>query len=354
MRWPVSILFILSLYFHHKPIWANVSKKSSGFIADSKGNFWFVDGRPGLKQYNPKTGFYKSYGEKEGMVARQINGLLEDNQGVLWIATADGVLLYDGMGFRPLPIQTIKGEFISTPTRYDSNYGNSINPENGVNCMLLDSKGNVWLGLQKSIFCYDGKIFKPLTTLNQAQKTIPFKLETDGMGVESIVEDPQGKLWFGGRGLEGVYRFDGSEVLQYVFPRGTSWVYPIMATARGEVWFNSVQLYRFSNATFEELPSPVFIDWAWQVVIDHSGAWWLNTGENWGITQYKRHVFRNYTAKDCAFMTERNYIQLLADGKGKLWILAKNGEMAYFRKGKFYRVNYERSTADKNHKKTSF
>ncbi|GGB87231.1 hybrid sensor histidine kinase/response regulator [Dyadobacter sediminis] len=57
---------------------------------DKKGNLW-IGTSNGLNLFNPKTGNFRSYRQKDGLPNNVIQGITEDSRGTLWISTNYGI-----------------------------------------------------------------------------------------------------------------------------------------------------------------------------------------------------------------------------------------------------------------------
>ena len=128
---------------------------------------------------------------------------------VVLLATACGSL---GTPVSPEPATT--GSVKSTPSRDQRLRTRSgqrirfdrISLEQGlsqsvVNCILQDSKGFMWFGTEDGLNRYDGYEFRVYKTDPENHNTL-----SDNF-VQSISEDPEGKLWIG-TFAGGLNRFD--------------------------------------------------------------------------------------------------------------------------------------------------
>lgn len=82
-----------------------------------------------------------------------------------------------------------------------------FNSDNGlegaaVKCICASDDGFIWVGSYTGLYCYDGTEFQ--------------KVLIDGRAivVNDIVQDSGGDLWIGTNG-DGIYRYDGSDFIQY-------------------------------------------------------------------------------------------------------------------------------------------
>ncbi|MCP5102808.1 MAG: PAS domain-containing protein [bacterium] len=61
---------------------------------DSPGTLWFGTDN-GLNRFNPQTGQFVHYKEKDGLPGNNVYGILEDNSGYLWLSTNKGLSRFD-------------------------------------------------------------------------------------------------------------------------------------------------------------------------------------------------------------------------------------------------------------------
>ena len=97
-----------------------------------------------------------------GLPGNQINDIIQDKAGRLWIGTMNGVAIYDGLNF----------------TGFDKNNPVTNNP---VKTIFQDSKGNIWIGMiRKGICKYNGTSFEFFNTTNGLLRAlielVPFPL----------------------------------------------------------------------------------------------------------------------------------------------------------------------------------
>ncbi|MBM3426669.1 MAG: hypothetical protein FJX97_06720, partial [Bacteroidetes bacterium] len=166
-------------------------------LEDKAGNLWFGTTENGLYKYDGKT--FQQFLIKDGLNSNNITSLLEDSSGKIWIGTDRGLCLYAGKSFTQIEIPLPK----NLPPNGNELYRNSKR----VFSMMQAKNGLLWFATINGVFTYDGKSFSP------------FQIETNSGGflssnynMEQLLEDKAGNIWFGGRGNEGVYRYDGKSV----------------------------------------------------------------------------------------------------------------------------------------------
>ncbi|HQJ46663.1 MAG TPA: two-component regulator propeller domain-containing protein, partial [Ignavibacteriaceae bacterium] len=74
---------------------------------------------------------FKSLTVQEGLSDEDINCIIQDKKGFLWIGTESGLNRYDGYEFKIF--------------KYNQNDKNSL-PNNSIWSLYEDKKGNIWIG----------------------------------------------------------------------------------------------------------------------------------------------------------------------------------------------------------------
>jgi ligand-binding sensor domain-containing protein len=168
-------------------------------MIDRKGNVWFTVDAYGATKYDGES--FTHFTKKEGLLSNSAQSVTEDQDGNLWFGTrvsekdqadpakrfgAGGLSRYDGKTFTHFP------EYPGLT-------------ENDVYSIYADKSGNVWIStLSDGLYKFDGEKFtnyKP----TQGSSSIPFK------GIQSMLEDSKGNLWIGCSG--GLFRLKGEEVV---------------------------------------------------------------------------------------------------------------------------------------------
>jgi ligand-binding sensor domain-containing protein len=310
-------------------------KASQSIIQDHNDDIWFCDSI-GVTVFNPSTSKFKQYSEKDGLSSNRINSILEDDKGKIWLATANGITTYENGKFSILatPISSGNLNFIKAGSNV---YGNL---DNNINCILQDSKGNLWFGYQKGIYKFDGKKYSHFTVNDGVQNNTGYAI-SDGQifGPESIVEDKSGKIWFGGRGTDGLFCYDGKKLNHYNVD-SIEWVRPLIQTSNGDVWFNvrnKPHLYTYDGKTFKSFSSIELKDWVFTIVEDDNKNLWFNNGKNDGVTFYDGKKFINYTTEIGVVKNASNFFctGILKDREGNIWFKSLSTKLCKFNGEKF-------------------
>lgn len=131
---------------------------------------------------------FRIYNVKDGLTQSQVQTILQDHRGYLWIGTRDGLAYFDGK------------KFINFG-RKDGLVGNYIISS------FLDSYGNIWLTHRTRGVTY-------VDVNNRRPQPFPLPAELDSIQIESIFQDKNGNFWFSTNGI-GVFRFSKGIWKQY-------------------------------------------------------------------------------------------------------------------------------------------
>ncbi len=148
---------------------------------------------------------FKRYPISEGLSQSTVKSMLQDSKGYLWFGTANGLNRFDGYSFKIYVNDPLDSTSLS---------------DNGVLSIFEDSKGFLWIGtINGSINKFNRKTgvfskYNFIRTLktekdpNEAtfEYPLPYSRFSD-LSVTSIIEDDDGKMWFGTWG-KGLIKFD--------------------------------------------------------------------------------------------------------------------------------------------------
>ncbi len=167
------------------------TKAIPAVFVDREGVIWFFVLDDGLYSYNKTDGSYNKYKPESGnpysLTGNRIywlpNIITEDNEGLIWIGTADGLNSFN------------KKTSKFTQYKNDPNNLNSLS-NNNVWTIFIDSKNMIWIGTEDGLNCYDK--FK--------NKFISYKNDPKNLNsissnfVTAVAEDSKGNLWVGTKG----------------------------------------------------------------------------------------------------------------------------------------------------------
>ncbi|MEL6988499.1 MAG: two-component regulator propeller domain-containing protein, partial [Bacteroidota bacterium] len=137
---------------------SNSFSKSRFFsvMEDRNGHLWFGSIGEGIYKYDGNT--FQNFTSNDGLINNEIGWIFEDSKGHFWFGANGAISKSDGNSFvnyRLMPngiIEDTSGVIIPNMTR----------PSNEVNAIVEDNKGFIWIGTRGRAFTFDGKIFKPI------------------------------------------------------------------------------------------------------------------------------------------------------------------------------------------------
>lgn len=159
----------------------------TSFMEDKYGNYWAGTYRDGLLFYNPrnkkKEVFRYNYKDTKGISNNSINSIFQDGKNNLWIATENGLNLFD--------------KATRTFTKYNTKNGF---PSNVFYSILEDDQSNLWITTSKGLVKFGPKhnSIKIYTTANG--------LLSDQFNYNSAFKDANGDMYFGN--LNGMISFN--------------------------------------------------------------------------------------------------------------------------------------------------
>ena len=125
-----------------------------------------------------RTGTYRTYSMADGLAGVRIEHIAEDSEGYLWFATwGNGVSRFDGDEFQNF---TERDGLCSDQTFF----------------VQKDRQNRLWFGTANGVCWYDGADFHHLQDDAITGRT-----------VQSLYEDREGRIWFGGGRTLGVLRW---------------------------------------------------------------------------------------------------------------------------------------------------
>ncbi|MDY0083801.1 MAG: two-component regulator propeller domain-containing protein, partial [Ignavibacteriaceae bacterium] len=123
---------------------------------------------------------------QDGLSDGDVNYIIQDRKGFLWIATEGGLNRYDGYEFKIF--------------KYNQNDPNSL-PNNSIWALYEDKSGYIWIGTKNGDLVRFSPSDEKFTTIKIND------LETTGNSITSIQEDKNGDIWFGTYS-KGLFRYN--------------------------------------------------------------------------------------------------------------------------------------------------
>lgn len=268
-------------------------------IQDTAGNLWFGTTSEGVYKYDGKV--FTQFTESNGLISNTVHHILEDKEGKIWIATSSGICVYDGKTFSKIQIPVPKNQPINT-----------YNSRKDVFNIIQDKSGKLWFATIDGVFVYYGNSFTHFTVNEGASGFL-----SSNNNVEYILEDKAGIIWFGGRGNEGVFRYDGTTITN-LKPDGDNWAWPVLQDKRGNIWFSNWNgAYRYDGKSFTSFTKKDGLsgDMVARIIEDKKGNLWFG-GD--GLSRYDGKYFTRFTTKDG--LINNSVFSILEGRNGNIWV----------------------------------
>jgi len=188
-------------------------------------------------------GQFEQLSIKDGLSNNDIRDIVQDQYGYLWIASQDGLNLYDGYNVKIF--------------KNDPDDSTSL-PSNNVNAIFEDSSKNIWIGTKEGIAWYN-RISNTFNNYQYSTSTLEF-----ANAVLRIKEDSKGNLWIStpdgiksfDRDKKEFSNYDVMKIDNTVAPFANTG-YEILETRKGELYVGGVSYglmkFDYSSNIFMQL-----------------------------------------------------------------------------------------------------
>lgn len=247
--------------------------------------------------------------DQHGLPQNGISAVVQTPDGYLWLATAEGVVRFDGVRF----------------TAFDNSNTNEIK-SNNIQALLVDRTGALWIGTHGGgLSCYKNGRFSLYST-------------QDGLSdshIKSLFEDRDGNLWAGTDG-GGLNLFRDGRFTIYTTKEGLpdNRIWALTEDLAGNLWIGtSGGLARFKDGHFtsyrvqDGLPD----NRVQALCRDSEGNLWLGMRE--GLSRFREGHFTNYSQKDG--LKHNNIMALYQDSVATMWIGTIGGGLYRYKDGRF-------------------
>ena len=287
---------------------------------DKRGNLWISTVFEGLIRYDGTD--FVTFTTQDGLASDSIRDILEDKDGLLWIATTGGVSTYDGTSFTTLT------EYGDIPLQYTFT---SEGDHRDVWDVHQDRQGSFWIATAGGVFRLEGSTFIPFPLPVLATQP---NFEFTPKMVYHILEDQAGHLWFGTDGA-GAMRYDGTTTTVYTqkdHGLASDRICTLLQDSQGDFWFGTSDggVSHFDGTTFTtHLRSPSFSEhtgWGRFMAIaeDREGGLWFGAASRGGgVYRYDGEVFRHFSKDEG--LGDGAVPSIRIDRSGHIWLGSTSG-----------------------------
>ncbi len=176
--------------------------------------------------------YFENYSVNEGLAQSKVHDVIQDKNGFIWVGTASGASLFDGLEF----------------TNYSADNGMA---ENGVRTIYEDKKGIIWFGhIGGGISFYNGKIFQQL-------QLDSLKINRE---ITSFLEDSRDRLWIAtfGSGVISINNFSNFSNTNVKYDQFTGSnnlsdrIFSIIETSDSTIYFIIDNMIKYYDETEHE------------------------------------------------------------------------------------------------------
>lgn len=298
-------------------------------FVDRDGDLWvyIFNTQHGIDYYQPAKNTHRYIDKsKGGLNSDLISGIIQDGNGLIWIATDHG-------GINLLN----KADFgVSFLLNKEDNSKTLI--QNSIISLYRDPTGIIWIGtFKRGISYYHEKIIK-FSAYNHQNAKFNGPFYDD---VNRFAEDKNGNLWIGTNG-GGLMYFNTKtdQVKRYVHDPGNSSsisnnvIVGLLIDHQEQLWIGSYfggldcfDGHRFKNFRHEPSnPNSLADDRVWDILEDKDHNLWIATlGSGLDKFDRKTQTFKHYNTTQKNSIGSDYVSRLIQDREGNLWIGTANG-----------------------------
>lgn len=269
------------------------------------------------------------------LASSDIQDILEDNYGQLWIATGFGLSILDSASvskahyYKPNNQASIK----FSSFYFDAIGGNGL-PANNVMSILEDDQGLIWLGTLGGVSQYNWYTnqFDVFSIFDQSYK-MP--------DAANLFIDDQEKAWIGA-GKNGLLQYDLKDRTIHSFSNQYThlfldpYVYCIISPDQENLYIGSkkgVVIINKPNLTSKKFPLPDRLEGRFseffihEIFVDKAGTVWLGSELGLYSLNPKNGVYNSYESdkNKVTSLSDNSVNSILEDDKGNLWVATYNG-----------------------------
>lgn len=241
---------------------------------------------------------FKQYSLEDGLSEAEVRAIIQDNSGLMWIATRYGLNRFDGRHFKNF-------------------YTEDGLADNKLHSLLEDKNKRLWVGTANGISIRDGDRFYTPSAFRSLEEKI----------ISCLYEDVEGNIWIGTDSY-GVYRWNPNSEELSIFNTENGLISndirDILQTRNGIIWLATREgLTGYLNNQFRHYSKEDGLASNRIRALAQSPEYDLLIGTRGGLTVLSGGTFINYGAKQ-GLLNEK-ITDLVTTKDGKLWIATEDG-----------------------------
>ncbi len=328
-----SPLLIVSPTRHNKFSWPRCQTTALLCILFLTGRAFALDPAKSIFQFN-----CQNWTRQTGLPANKINTLAQSSDGYLWMGTQNGLVRFDGLEFKLIPIDLpqAQGQEVRkiSPSKtgglwfainnggfgyYDERKFSAIaderwtRPEMLANTILEARDGAVWTGTILGL----GRFVNDSTNDSFFDET--------KAGLSTLIEDSSGRIW-AGTAEHGLFYWADGKMIPFRDPElSKRLVLAVASEANGRLWLGTELGLRCYNADGQrqEMAGADLPDMQINaLLLDRHGVLWIGT-QGHGLGRYQDGEFKFLQKTDG--LGSDDVTSLLEDAEGSLWIGTSEG-----------------------------
>lgn len=289
---------------------------------------------------------------EDGLSQNDVHDLIQDKRGAIWMATQQGITIYNGVNF----------EYINSESGL---------PSNIIYSLYEDVKGHIWIGTHKGLTVYDGKDFRTYTQKDglpndiiksvcedafgrlwigtqygglcmldnfakEKAEFVPYNIEFDGsssVSVNKVIETPDAKIYVAtNQGLAEIFNGNLKTYNKKEGLEGRN-IYDLHEDVNGDIWLaTSSGLSQFNGERFKNYnkKNSFPIDAALTLEEDKNNNMWIGTSRN-GVVRLNINTFEYEVYNTDKGLSEDIVLSILEDKNDNIWVGTKGGGVNKFK-----------------------
>ena len=275
-------------------------------LEDRKGALWIGTKNNGLFR------FFEGKAERVPTSHNYIRALCEDREGNLWVGTGGG-------GLNRLRLRNL--------WLYDHS---NLLPKDSILSLCESTDGSLWLAPREAT---------PIQLARNRQGIVPLPKGQQFPSGVTLCADHAGGIWLGSFDL-GVFHLTGNHV-EYIGLEKKQ-IDSVLEDSHGTLWIGTLNdgLFSVHNGQITHYPTTNHLQQISALAEDASGCVWVGTFEG-GLYQQTGHDFVSPAVLPGACI-----LTILADGTNGLWIGTRGGGLLNFNAGKTQQITDRQGLVD--------